>query len=187
MALRDIDWDADVSVFAGWLSDSLKYGQMGDEVAALWFNVPEVDCGVTSSYVVGCSYFDPKDEDWASDVIWTQEREAADSRQTPGSHPIEFEPPAMNAARGKLGLEDENDEQNLDEEVMIYIGLVLVYFAALIHNVLPVLDRKLALGGRKWRGVGYGFISGELEVAGVLTAEGLVKPGKVHKSLPPNA
>lgn len=178
--LAGVNWDADLKPFRKWLAASLTHLPLSDRVAGLWFYVPDIALNPSMTYLVGCSWFDEREaqSDWASDVIWTQDAKGRRGRSVPRSHPSEFMLTAL--ARGAsildVGPESSSLQPPSEDTINLALACCLAHAGLLIRHALPDLPPELLFGTRPWRGVGFGFVDGELMLAGVIQADGWTRP-----------
>ncbi len=187
-SLSELDFDQEVSAFAAWVEDSFTHGMMSDQIAGLWFNVPEIMMNEPKIYFVGSNEFSLEDADWASATDWTQDETGRAGRATPNEHPAEFDSRVLRDVLQAIGCSDESeespfedDEQLGDEMFFTTTGLSQVYLGCLLHLALPKIAATRMLGGRAWRGVGYGLASGDLQYAGVLNGDGWLDKSRAKR------
>jgi hypothetical protein len=160
---------------------------MPDDIAGLWFSAPDVDLNFPQTFFVGSKSFDERRgrEDWASEAAWTQDELARESRNIPKSHPPDFDIRAPWEIQRRLGLGPgfDRDSAHLDRIFGLAAGLSLLHLGLLIRHAFKQINVDLVLGNRHWRGVGYGFASGDLLIIGILTRKKSrwVLPGRTHR------
>lgn len=173
--LARISWAGEVKPFADWVAASVKVNRLPDEVAGLWFSVPELDLNAPLIYFIGSrSFTDVSGRHWAR-ADWTQDRRP---RRAP-RHREEFPSRVLRGVQLALnfGPGTDPEPEEFDRLRPLIEPLPQIYTGLLLRHAL-VRDPRRLLGGREWRGVGFGYVSGDQHIAGVLTAEGWVKPGK---------
>lgn len=185
-SLQEIDWAADIKPFSAWLEASWKFMPLDDQVAGLWFCVPDVLINDASTYVVGFGSFDerPRHAGWATGVLWKQDPYGRRGKRVPRNHPAECTLPALRecqrACRVGPGAGDVDGPSTAVENLVL--GCSLAHMFMLLRHALPRVSKKRSLGGRPWRGVGFGFPEGDTHCVGVIGPDGWLTPGSKYRA-----
>lgn len=81
--------------FADWVAASANVNRLPDEVAGVWFSVPELDLNAPLIYFIGSrSFRDKEGHEWACDAYWAQARRRSRSKVHEGPDRARLRPPA---------------------------------------------------------------------------------------------
>lgn len=179
-ALRKVPWDRDITPLAKWVDRVIAKFPLEDDIAGLWFYVPEIELNDPFTYFVGSRSFHTKDGQWACSDDWNLSKlaEKAGLKRLP----LEFVPTVLRDVQRACNI-GPGDIQDLDRPQApddIYSGVTLAYCGLLVRHALDKVNRKRLLGGRDFRGVGFGYQSGDTEDLGVVTHEGWEAPTRKH-------
>lgn len=80
--------------FADWVAASANVNRLPDEVAGVWFSVPELDLNAPLIYFIGSrSFRDKEGHEWACDAYWAQARRRSRSKVHEGPDRARLRPP----------------------------------------------------------------------------------------------
>lgn len=170
--LGAIKWDRDVAMLSEWIERVLRKFPLGDDIAGLWFYVPEIELNHPFTYFVGSRSFFVNEGEWACDTAWNLSELAEKAKAK--RFATEFVPSVLVEVQRVLNV-GPGDVVEIDSEQApfeVYAGVTLTYMGLLVRHAIEKVDRKLLVGKREFRGVGFGYASGDVEELGVVTAGG---------------
>jgi ankyrin repeat protein len=162
----------DIGPFAAWIERALRKFPLNDDIAGLWFYVPEIELNHPFTYFVGSRSFAVNEGEWAGDDAWNLS-ELADKANVK-RFATEFVPTVLLEVQRILNV-GPGDVVEMDREEApfeVCSGVTLTYMGLLVRHAVEQVDRKRLVGGREFRGVGFGYASGDVEELGVVTAGG---------------
>jgi hypothetical protein len=155
--IEQLDYAGDAERLFKWLRGVLKTDPLGYDISGLWFGLFDPVYGKKATrglYVAGSERFDPSD----TDNEWPVRPEYFPDGRYVSSRVLE----SLYAASAAAREEAEDVAQELD------YTWCLTYAGLWIRQAVVTLDRDLLLGGRSFRGIGFGFDSGDLTTLGIL-------------------